>query len=150
MDPAQVNYTTTKKEFLAIILFDWLQVFSDHVALKFLLKKPDTKLRLIQWMLLLQEFDVGIKDKRMTHAMPWYANICNLLMESMYPQGAFKADKDKLGSEAKYYIWDDPYLWCSFLGHVDFYRRFIRNFSKITLPLSNLLQKDVDFVFDEA
>ncbi|RDY05589.1 Retrovirus-related Pol polyprotein, partial [Mucuna pruriens] len=32
----------------------------------------------------------------------------------------------------------------SFLGH------FIRNFSKITLPLSKLLQKDVDFVFDEA
>ncbi|RDY07942.1 Retrovirus-related Pol polyprotein, partial [Mucuna pruriens] len=28
--------------------------------------------------------------------------------------------------------------------------RFIRNFSKIALPLSKLLQKDVDFVFDEA
>ncbi|RDY08528.1 Retrovirus-related Pol polyprotein, partial [Mucuna pruriens] len=37
-----------------------------------------------------------------------------------------------------------------FLGHIGFYRWFIRNFSKITLPLSNLLQKDVDFVFDEA
>ncbi|RDY07771.1 Retrovirus-related Pol polyprotein from transposon opus, partial [Mucuna pruriens] len=36
---------------------------------------------------------------------------------------------------------------CSFLG---FNRQFIRNFSKIALPLSKLLQKDVDFVFDEA
>ncbi|RDX67514.1 hypothetical protein CR513_53600, partial [Mucuna pruriens] len=38
-------------------------VFSDHVALKFLLKKPNAKLRLIRWMLLLQEFDIEIRDK---------------------------------------------------------------------------------------
>ncbi|RDX81006.1 putative mitochondrial protein, partial [Mucuna pruriens] len=36
------------------------------------------------------------------------------------------------------------------LGHAGFYRRFIKNFSKIALPLSKLLQRDVDFVFDEA
>ncbi|RDY00500.1 Retrovirus-related Pol polyprotein from transposon 17.6, partial [Mucuna pruriens] len=36
-----------------------------------------------------------------------------------------------------------------FLGHVGFYRHFIKNFSKIALPLSKLLQKDVDFVFDQ-
>ncbi|RDX74158.1 Retrovirus-related Pol polyprotein, partial [Mucuna pruriens] len=35
---------------------------------------------------------------------------------------------------------------CSFLGHARFYRRFIKNFSKIALTLSKLLQKDVDFV----
>ncbi|RDX96342.1 Retrovirus-related Pol polyprotein from transposon opus, partial [Mucuna pruriens] len=33
----------------------------------------------------------------------------------------------------------------SFLGHVDFYRQFIKDFSKIALPLSKLLHKDVDF-----
>ncbi|RDY07759.1 Retrovirus-related Pol polyprotein from transposon 17.6, partial [Mucuna pruriens] len=38
---------------------------------------------------------------------------------------------------------------CSFLGHAGFYRRFINNFSKISLPLSKLLQKDVDFEFDQ-
>ncbi|XP_057760467.1 uncharacterized protein LOC130980842 [Arachis stenosperma] len=37
-----------------------------------------------------------------------------------------------------------------FLGHAGFYRRFIKNFSKIALPLSCLLQKDVDFEFDSA
>ncbi|RDY07593.1 Retrovirus-related Pol polyprotein, partial [Mucuna pruriens] len=37
----------------------------------------------------------------------------------------------------------------SFLGHVGFYRRFIKNFNKITLPLSKLLQKDVDLEFDQ-
>ncbi|RDX91429.1 Retrovirus-related Pol polyprotein from transposon 17.6, partial [Mucuna pruriens] len=38
---------------------------------------------------------------------------------------------------------------CSFLGHAGFYRRFIKNFSKLALPLSKLLQKDVEFNFDQ-
>jgi hypothetical protein len=37
----------------------------------------------------------------------------------------------------------------SFLGHVGLYRRFIKDFSKITKPLTHLLQKDVAFDFDE-
>lgn len=37
----------------------------------------------------------------------------------------------------------------SFLGHADFYRRFIKDFSKITHPLCNLLAKDVVFHFDK-
>ncbi|RDX88747.1 Retrovirus-related Pol polyprotein from transposon 17.6, partial [Mucuna pruriens] len=37
----------------------------------------------------------------------------------------------------------------SFLGHAGFYRRFIKNFSKLAMPLSKLLQKDVEFKFDQ-
>jgi len=37
----------------------------------------------------------------------------------------------------------------SFLGHVGFYRRFIRDFSKIAKPLCNLLNKDTPFNFDK-
>ena len=37
----------------------------------------------------------------------------------------------------------------SFLGHAGFYRRFIKDFSKISTPLYNLLQKDVKFEFNE-
>jgi hypothetical protein len=37
----------------------------------------------------------------------------------------------------------------SFLGHAGFYRRFIKDFSKITKPLTRLLQKDVEYNFDE-
>ena len=35
----------------------------------------------------------------------------------------------------------------SFLGHDGFYRRFIKDFSKISRPLTNLLKKYVPFVF---
>ena len=37
----------------------------------------------------------------------------------------------------------------SFLGHAGFYRRFIKDFSKISKPLCSLLEKDFAFVFDE-
>ena len=37
----------------------------------------------------------------------------------------------------------------SFLGHVGFYWQFIKDFSKIAKPLSNLLNKDALFLFDE-
>ncbi|RDY11424.1 Retrovirus-related Pol polyprotein from transposon 17.6, partial [Mucuna pruriens] len=39
-------------------------VFFDHAALRFLLKKTNAKPRLIWWMLLLQEFNIEIKDKK--------------------------------------------------------------------------------------
>ncbi|RDY12209.1 Retrovirus-related Pol polyprotein from transposon 17.6, partial [Mucuna pruriens] len=74
MEPTQLNYTTTKKELLAIVyaldkfrsylLGYKIVVFCDHAALRFLLRKPDAKPRLIRWMLLLQEFNIEIKDKK--------------------------------------------------------------------------------------
>ena len=38
----------------------------------------------------------------------------------------------------------------SFLGHAGFYRRFIKDFSKIFKPLCRLLEKDANFDFDES
>ena len=70
---AQVNYSTTEKELLAIvfalekfrtyILGSKIIVFSDHAALKYLLTKKESKARLIRWILLLQEFDLEIRDR---------------------------------------------------------------------------------------
>ena len=37
-----------------------------------------------------------------------------------------------------------------FLGHASFYRCFIKDFSKISRPLCNLLVKDAPFIFDES
>ncbi|RDY01283.1 Retrovirus-related Pol polyprotein from transposon 17.6, partial [Mucuna pruriens] len=154
MDPAQQNYTTTKKELLEIVfaldkfhsylLGSRIVVFFDHVALRYLLKKLDVKSRLIRWMLLLQEFNIEIRDKKgvensvanhlskiekesepmpiqdefpdeqqlhIKTSTPWFANICNYVTMSQFPLEASRLYKEKLQSDAKYYMWDDPYLW---------------------------------------
>ena len=74
LDSAQANYTTTEKEFLAVvfaleklrsyIVGSPLTIFTDHAALKYLLSKKDTKPRLTRWILLCQEFNLTIKDKK--------------------------------------------------------------------------------------
>jgi len=71
---AQENYTTTEKELLAVVFaFDKfgpylvlskVVVYIDHSALRYLLSKLDAKPLLIRWVLLLQEFDLEINDKR--------------------------------------------------------------------------------------
>ena len=38
---------------------------------------------------------------------------------------------------------------CSFLGHAGFYRRFIKDFSQIDRPLTNLLAKNAPFEFND-
>ncbi|GJT92365.1 putative nucleotidyltransferase, ribonuclease H [Tanacetum coccineum] len=73
LNKAQQNYTATEKELLAVVFsFDKFQfylvlsktiVFTDHAALRYLFNKQDAKPRLIRWILLLQEFDIEIKDK---------------------------------------------------------------------------------------
>ncbi|GKE37873.1 reverse transcriptase domain-containing protein [Tanacetum coccineum] len=74
MIDAQAHYTTTEKELLAMVYaFEKFQpylvlsktiVYTDHSALKYLLAKQDAKPRLLWWILLLQEFDVIIRDKK--------------------------------------------------------------------------------------
>ena len=39
-------------------------IHTDHAAIKYLMAKKDVKPRLIRWVLLLQEFDLEIKDKK--------------------------------------------------------------------------------------
>ncbi|RDY01893.1 Retrovirus-related Pol polyprotein from transposon 17.6, partial [Mucuna pruriens] len=51
-------------KFRSYLLGSKIIVFSNHAALTFLLKKLDAKPRLIRWMLLLQEFNKEIKDKK--------------------------------------------------------------------------------------
>ncbi|KAL0318296.1 UNVERIFIED_CONTAM: Retrovirus-related Pol polyprotein from transposon.6 [Sesamum angustifolium] len=74
LDAAKCNYSITEKELLAIVfaldkfrsylLGSKIVVFSDHAALKHLLSKKESKPRLIRWILLLQEFDLTIKDRK--------------------------------------------------------------------------------------
>ena len=51
-------------KFRSYLLGSKVVVYTDHAALKYLLNKKDAKPRLIRWVLLLQEFDIEIKDKK--------------------------------------------------------------------------------------
>jgi hypothetical protein len=74
LNEAQLNYATTEKELLVVVFsFEKFRssivnskviVYTDHAAIKYLLAKKDAKPRLIRWILLLQEFDVEIRDKK--------------------------------------------------------------------------------------
>ncbi|RVW69229.1 Retrovirus-related Pol polyprotein from transposon opus [Vitis vinifera] len=51
-------------KFRAYLVGSFIIVFTDHSALKYLLTKQDAKARLIRWILLLQEFNLQIRDKK--------------------------------------------------------------------------------------
>ena len=60
-----------------------------------------------------------------------------------------EVDKVKIEVIVKLPAWKCVKDICSFLRHAGFYCRFIKNFSKIARPLTNLLAKDVIFIFDD-
>ena len=74
LDNAQRNYATTEKELLAVvfacdkfrsyIVDSKVTIQTDHAAIKYLMEKKDAKPRLIRWVLLLQEFDLHIVDRK--------------------------------------------------------------------------------------
>ncbi|GJR67821.1 reverse transcriptase domain-containing protein [Tanacetum coccineum] len=74
MTETQAHYTTTEKDLLAVVYaFEKFRsylvlsksiVYTDHSALKYLLAKQVAKPRFLWWILLLQEFDVVICDKK--------------------------------------------------------------------------------------
>nr|GEV36748.1 retrovirus-related Pol polyprotein from transposon TNT 1-94 [Tanacetum cinerariifolium] len=74
MTEAESNYTITKKEMLAVVyafekfwsylILNKSIVYTDHSALKYLFATKDSKVRLLRWVLLLQEFTFKVIDTK--------------------------------------------------------------------------------------
>nr|GEY45997.1 hypothetical protein [Tanacetum cinerariifolium] len=93
MTDAKSNYTTTEKEMLAVVyafenfrsylIMNKSIMHTDHSALKYIFAKKDAKARLLQCVLLLQEFDFKVLDMKgaenlaADHLTPWFADFEN-------------------------------------------------------------------------
>ena len=76
LNDAQKNYTVTEQELLAVVfafekfcsylLGTRVIVHTDHSPLRHLMAKKDAKPRMIRWVLLLQEFDFNVRERKGT------------------------------------------------------------------------------------
>nr|GEZ48431.1 hypothetical protein [Tanacetum cinerariifolium] len=101
--------------------------FKDHSFLKYLLSKQDAKPRLLWWVLLLQELDIIIRDKKGTKNLaadhlprlenpnngstPWFSDFVNFHAGNFIVKGMSSQQKKKFFKDIKHYFWDDPYLF---------------------------------------
>nr|GEX45445.1 reverse transcriptase domain-containing protein [Tanacetum cinerariifolium] len=134
MTEAESNYTTTKKEMLAMVYaFEEFQsylilnksiVYTDHSTLKYLFAKKDSKARFLRWVLLLQEFTFKVVDTkgaenltlnlvftRGNQSTPWFADFANYHVGNFIVKGMSSQQKSKFFKDVKHYFWDDPYLF---------------------------------------
>ncbi|GKE45885.1 reverse transcriptase domain-containing protein, partial [Tanacetum coccineum] len=102
--------------------------YTEHSALKYLLAKQDAKPRLLRSILLLQEFDVVIRDKKGAENLaadslsrientfrgdnaPWFADFANYHAGNFVIKGMSSQQKRKFFKDIKHYFWDDPFLF---------------------------------------
>ncbi|GJS82590.1 reverse transcriptase domain-containing protein [Tanacetum coccineum] len=136
MTDAQAHYATTEKELLAVVYaFEKFRpylvlsktiVYTDHLALKYLLAKQDAMPRLLQWILLLQEFDVIIHNKKGAenlmadhlsrlenpHQVPYGLPTLQITHAGNFVvKGMSSQQKKKFFKDVKHYFWNDPYLF---------------------------------------
>ncbi|XP_075475576.1 uncharacterized protein LOC142506277 [Primulina tabacum] len=121
-------------------------VFTDHAAIQYLFAKKDAKPRLIRWILLPQEFDFEVKDRKgcenqvadhlqwleledkkdegtikevfpdeqlfeVNSKLLWFADIANFLSCDTLPPDLNYHQKKTFFHDAKFYLWDDPYVF---------------------------------------
>jgi len=55
--------------------------------------------------------DEHLNQLHSSHVTPWFSDIVNFIVAFVIPPIASKSQIDKLKSDAKYYVWNDRYLW---------------------------------------
>jgi len=117
LNDAQVNYATTEKELLAIVyalekfwsylVGSKIVIYTDHATIKYLLRKVDSKPWLIRWILLLQQFDLVIKDKKSSENV--VANHLSRLVNEKVTLNEVEI-KDKFPDESLFLIAGRPWF----------------------------------------
>nr|GEX03471.1 reverse transcriptase domain-containing protein [Tanacetum cinerariifolium] len=131
---AESKYTTTEKEMLAVVyafkkfrsylIINKSIMYMDHSALKYLFAKKDLKVRLLRWVLLLQEFTFKVIDTKGAKnlAADHFSRLENPHQNMFDPKEinkSFPLEPLNLVStrgnqsthDVKHYFWDDSYLF---------------------------------------
>ncbi|XP_049344141.1 uncharacterized protein LOC125808482 [Solanum verrucosum] len=127
LDSTQANYTVTEKEMLALVFaFDKfisylvgtkVIVFTDHAAIRYLFNKKGAIPRLEDFSHVNEGEQIReqFPDEQLMaldiSQVPWYADIMNFIVSGDYPPGSTTQQKKKLNHDAKFYIWDEPFLF---------------------------------------
>nr|GEX69438.1 reverse transcriptase domain-containing protein [Tanacetum cinerariifolium] len=132
MTEAELNYTTTEKEILAVVYaFEKFQsylimnksiVYTDHSALKYLFAKKDSKARLLhnphQNVLdpkeIIESFpleSLNMVSSRVNSSTTWFADFANCHAGNFVVKGMSSQQKNKFFKDVKHYFWDDPFLF---------------------------------------
>ncbi|GJR76995.1 reverse transcriptase domain-containing protein [Tanacetum coccineum] len=131
MTEAQIHYTTTEKEMLAVVYaFEKFRpylvlsksiVYTDHSALKYLMNKQDAKPRLLRLENphkdvlenkdINEHFPLETLGVISSESTPWFADYANYHAGNFIIKGMSTQQKRKFFKDVKHYFWDDPYLF---------------------------------------
>nr|GEW82775.1 hypothetical protein [Tanacetum cinerariifolium] len=135
MTEVESNYITTEKEMLAVVyafekfwsylIMNKSNVYTDHFTLKYLFAKKHFK----------EKSHFMVKE--------------GIVLGHKISRNGIEVDKAKVDFIAKLPHPTTVKGIRSFLSHVGFYRRFIKDFSKIAKSMTRLLKKDTSFLFSK-
>ena len=145
LNDAIENYMTTEKEMLAMvyscdkfrpyILGSKVTLYTNHAAIRYLMIKNEAKPRLIRWVLLFQEFDTKIKDKKGGENV-----VANHLSRLEFDKGI----KDHIEIEESFL--DEQLL--AMEAHLPWYADFVNYLACNVLPLGLSSQHKKKFLHD--
>ncbi|XP_019259151.1 PREDICTED: uncharacterized protein LOC109237308 [Nicotiana attenuata] len=122
LNPAQMNYTVTEKELLAVLwAFDKFRtylvgtkviVYIDHSAIRYLFEKKDAKPRLIPKGGSIKE---TFPDEQLlaitSNEASWYANYVNFIASGVTPPELTPDNRRRFLHDVRLYLWDEPFLY---------------------------------------